>query len=157
MRATTGGHTEAVTTLIEEGADMFATDEQGRTALDWARIAHREQVAKILEHAMENDIFYRREAKQARLHEGSLRAVVESNARLLGEMAQAINAQSLKEINKEQAHSQGQGISDDGKDGGETQAPLYYLDAQGKGGMTALTLACVKNDLDTVHRLIVEV
>lgn len=60
MRAANWGHVDTVAELITEGADMFATDKRGRTALDWARIACRDNVAQILERAMENEIRYRR-------------------------------------------------------------------------------------------------
>lgn len=60
MRAANWGHLDTVAALIAEGADMFATDRRGRTALDWARIARRDKVARILERAMENEIRYRR-------------------------------------------------------------------------------------------------
>lgn len=60
MRAANWGHADTVAALIVEGADMFATDQRGRTALDWARIARRHKVAETLERAMENEIRYRR-------------------------------------------------------------------------------------------------
>lgn len=60
MRASTSGHVGTVTALVAEGADMFATDRLARTALDWARIARRDKVARFLERAMENEICYRR-------------------------------------------------------------------------------------------------
>ena len=46
--------------LIEEGADLFATDRRNRTALDWSRIARRDGAARVLERATENEIRYRR-------------------------------------------------------------------------------------------------
>lgn len=60
MRAANWGHVDTVAELIAEGADMFATDRRGCTALDWARIARRDNVARVLERAMENEIRYRR-------------------------------------------------------------------------------------------------
>lgn len=60
MRAANWGHVDTVAALIAEGADMFATDQRGRTALDWARIARRDKVVRTLERAMENEIRYRR-------------------------------------------------------------------------------------------------
>lgn len=60
MRAANWGHADTVAALVVEGADMFATDQRGRTALDWARIARRHKVAETLERAMENEIRYRR-------------------------------------------------------------------------------------------------
>lgn len=60
MRAAIRGNVGAVSALVVGKADMFATDKQGRTALDWARIARRVKVAKTLEHAMENEIRHRR-------------------------------------------------------------------------------------------------
>lgn len=60
MRAATWGHVHTLATLIAEGADMFARDRQGRTALDWSRIARRDKAVRILERAMENEIRYRR-------------------------------------------------------------------------------------------------
>lgn len=60
MRAASWGHMSTVEALVVEGADMFFKDKEGRTALDWARIAHRDKVARTLERAMENEIRYRR-------------------------------------------------------------------------------------------------
>lgn len=60
MRSANRGHVDTVAALIVEGADMFATDKRGRTALDWARIARQDKVARMLERAMENEIRYRR-------------------------------------------------------------------------------------------------
>lgn len=60
MRAANWGHADTVAALVVEGADMFSTDQRGRTALDWARIARRHKVAETLERAMENEIRYRR-------------------------------------------------------------------------------------------------
>lgn len=60
MRAANWGHVDTLAALIAEGGDMFATDRQGRTALDWSRIARRDKAARVLERAMENEIRYRR-------------------------------------------------------------------------------------------------
>lgn len=60
MRAVNWGHVDTAAALIAEGADMFATDRFGRTALDWARIARHDKAAQVLERAMENEIRYRR-------------------------------------------------------------------------------------------------
>lgn len=60
MRAATWGHVDTLVALIEEGADLFATDRRNRTALDWSRIARRDRAARMLERAMENEIRYRR-------------------------------------------------------------------------------------------------
>lgn len=60
MRASTSGHVGTVAALVAEGADMFATDCLARTALDWARLARRDKVARVLERAMENENCYRR-------------------------------------------------------------------------------------------------
>ncbi|CAM9759269.1 unnamed protein product, partial [Sphacelaria rigidula] len=60
MRAANWGHADTVAELIAEGADMFVKDSRGRTALDWSRIARQDNVARVLERAMENEIFYRR-------------------------------------------------------------------------------------------------
>lgn len=60
MRAANWGHLGTLAALIEEGADLFATDRQNRTALDWSRIARHDKAARMLERAMENDILHRR-------------------------------------------------------------------------------------------------
>lgn len=40
---------------------------------------------------------------------------------------------------------------------GSVGPPVFYLDAEGRGGTTALALATVENDADTVRRLLKEV
>ena len=60
MRAATWGRVDTLVALVEEGADLFATDRRNRTALDWSRIARRDRAARVLERAMENEIRYRR-------------------------------------------------------------------------------------------------
>ncbi|CAN0406378.1 unnamed protein product, partial [Ectocarpus sp. 12 AP-2014] len=100
MRAATWGHVDTLATLIAEGADMFTTDRQGRTALDWSRIARRDKAARILERAMENEIRYRREGTKAVQGDKELWAVIEANARHAREVAHAVNARDLKEVKR---------------------------------------------------------
>lgn len=40
---------------------------------------------------------------------------------------------------------------------GSAGPPIFFLDAEGRGGTTALALATVENDADTVRRLLKEV
>ncbi|CAM9313048.1 unnamed protein product, partial [Choristocarpus tenellus] len=207
-RAAAGGHANIVEVLIVEGADMFAQDGQGRTALDWARIAKKDQVVQILEKAMENDICYRRRTNQAKLQESELLAVIKGNENHMKDLRVAIDTQSLPEIKsildrtrhtrkeyleafkllelgqadaQEQGQEQGQEQElrqdedqgyqqkepeDDTKASrrssgcdivGTGQAsPLYHLDVQGKGCVTALNLATTRNHVDIVHRLLKE-
>jgi ankyrin repeat protein len=43
------GRTEIVRALIDRGADILVRDDDGRTALDWAREADQNETAGILE------------------------------------------------------------------------------------------------------------
>ncbi|CAM9420486.1 unnamed protein product [Ectocarpus fasciculatus] len=224
MRAATWGSVDTLATLIAQGADMFATDRQGRTALDWSRIARRDKAARILERAMENEIRYRREATKAVRGDKELWAVIEANTRYARDVAHAVNARDLKEVKRivdraqltrdkfasvcdrlgfrrrEEANERARETScgDSGEtpastieealsvrptlptasekpsvgalampwtaqDGTETNdvsslrvIPVFFLDAEGRGGTTALALATIENDAETVRRLMKE-
>lgn len=52
-RAVVGGHTEVVTILLEEGADIEVRDLMGKTALDLAREQNNANIAKLLEERVE--------------------------------------------------------------------------------------------------------
>ncbi|CAM9329462.1 unnamed protein product, partial [Hapterophycus canaliculatus] len=221
MRAANWGHVDTLAALIAEGSDMFATDRQGRTALDWSRIARHDNAARVLERAMENEIRYRREATKAVRGKRELWAVVQANARYARHVAKAVDARDLTGVKRivdraklsrheflsacdrlgfRNADEASQRASESGYDGGnngeviELEAaaaamtttpggagaagrehlsasssamvengtlmlgavPVFFLDAEGSGGTTALALATIENNAEMVRRLVKE-
>ncbi len=56
MRAAGNGFQSQVMLLIAAGANVFAQDSSGKTALDWARMARHDDVLHVLERATERSL-----------------------------------------------------------------------------------------------------
>ena len=150
-----------VAALISHGVDLFAKDEGGKTALDWARLVAHDDVTHALEKAMAADIEHRRQVKfgSEKLRELAAKGVesVEENRVHAQRMLSAVQASSFEHMLaviqdvdvsrvawEEAVRSLELSLDDE----------VHYTDVQTRAGWTPLTFAVANAEEPTVKNLI---
>lgn len=101
MKAASKGHEEVIRLMIlRDEAALFAKDEKGRTALDWARLSHQEQCARLLEAAVGRFFVRQQEVSRCGIRQEKHLAVLRENERLAEEVVNAVSSNDCEALHE---------------------------------------------------------
>ncbi|GMH54017.1 hypothetical protein TrLO_g12787 [Triparma laevis f. longispina] len=159
MKSSGAGHAECVRSLIEVGVELFAKDENGRTALDWARLCDARRCILVLEEAMGKEIESKRSEEFGRIKREELLRLIDRNRRYYELLIQHTIDNDLKAVMKliNNVPFDRKGYKDTLKALGMKHDPPdvpYYIDVETDTGATPLMLACAQAEVSSVEKLL---
>ena len=160
MKAAASGQVDVVEMMLSANANVFVVDNAGRTALDWARLARKGHVTKMIEAHVIKTIEKKRIERYRAERLVELRRVIEKNAAARERVVQAVRDNDMDQLWNVLDTESGSVPLEAFKEahdmlGSNSATDPYYVNVE-TGGWTPLTRAAANGNEPVVEKLLDE-
>jgi ankyrin repeat protein len=160
MKAAASGQVDVVHILLKTDANVFVTDHAGRTALDWARLARKGRITKLIEAHVIRTIEKKRIERYRAERLVELRRVIERNHNARERVAEAVKGNDMDALwnilDEESGTVPLQAFQEaHEKLGSDASTDPYYTNVE-RAGWTPLTRAAANGNEPVVEKLLDE-